>query len=57
MRNKKVRIVSFQCLFKDKVLLILFISNRIEMTLSCAMALQNYPLDRQVCPVTIESCK
>eukprot|EP00105_Crassostrea_gigas_P019367 XP_011437833.1 PREDICTED: glycine receptor subunit alpha-2 isoform X2 [Crassostrea gigas] len=32
-----------------------FYSMRIEMTLSCAMALQNYPLDRQVCPVSIES--
>ncbi|XP_061163866.1 glycine receptor subunit alpha-2-like [Saccostrea echinata] len=32
-----------------------FYSMRIEMTLSCAMALQNYPLDRQVCPITIES--
>ncbi|XP_078326174.1 glycine receptor subunit alpha-2-like isoform X2 [Crassostrea virginica] len=32
-----------------------FYSMRIEMTLSCAMALQNYPLDRQSCPVTIES--
>ncbi|XP_056009587.1 glycine receptor subunit alpha-2-like isoform X2 [Ostrea edulis] len=32
-----------------------FYSMRIEMTLSCAMVLQNYPLDKQVCPVTIES--
>ncbi|XP_048772300.2 glycine receptor subunit alpha-2-like isoform X1 [Ostrea edulis] len=32
-----------------------FYSMRIEMTLSCAMVLQNYPLDRQVCPITIES--
>jgi hypothetical protein len=32
-------------------------SFRIEMTLSCAMVLQNYPLDKQVCPVTIESCE
>ena len=27
------------------------------MTLSCEMELQNYPLDRQLCPMTIESCK
>ncbi|XP_078326171.1 glycine receptor subunit alpha-2-like isoform X3 [Crassostrea virginica] len=30
-------------------------SMRIEMTLSCEMELQNYPLDRQLCPMTIES--
>lgn len=30
---------------------------RVEMTLSCEMKLQNYPLDRQLCPMTIESCE
>lgn len=50
------------CIFKE-IFLTIFACyntvhfNRIEMTLSCAMALQNYPLDRQSCPVTIESCK
>lgn len=30
---------------------------RVEMTLSCEMKLQNYPLDRQLCPMKIESCE
>nr|XP_034303129.1 glycine receptor subunit alpha-3 [Crassostrea gigas]XP_034303130.1 glycine receptor subunit alpha-3 [Crassostrea gigas] len=30
-------------------------SMRVEMTLSCEMKLQNYPLDRQLCPMKIES--
>ncbi|RUS84781.1 hypothetical protein EGW08_007465 [Elysia chlorotica] len=34
-----------------------FYSMRLSMTLTCHMTLSHYPFDRQVCPLTLGSCK
>ena len=43
--------------FKYVIYIIDFSSIRVSLTLSCPMNLKLYPLDRQMCPMQIASCK
>lgn len=36
---------------------LLFAFYRLSLTLSCSMKLHKYPLDDQLCPINVESCK